>query len=70
MDEESAPVELDFDELEPNSETLYLDLVGGSHHQEVAVRVFLYIHGRISRQRRPSRCISIRLSSGPFEPGS
>ncbi|MFC0314496.1 hypothetical protein ACFQNE_02000 [Gordonia phosphorivorans] len=37
MDEESAPVELDFDELEPNSETLYLDLVGGS--QSEAIRV-------------------------------
>ncbi len=46
------------------------DLVGGLDHQEFAVGIFDQVHGRISRQRRPSRCISISASSGPVEPGS
>ena len=39
-------------------------------HQHFPVGIDFQLHQRISRQRRPSRCISINASSGPEDPGS
>ena len=46
------------------------DHIRQPQHQELSVRIGLQLHSRISRQRRPSRCISINASSGPEDPGS
>ena len=45
------------------------DPVGQRQRHQLAVGVFDQHHSRISRQRRPSRCISISASSGPAGPG-
>jgi hypothetical protein len=46
------------------------DAIGEAEIQKLAVRVGYKIHHLISRQRRPSRCISINASSGPDVPAS
>ena len=46
------------------------DGIGKGEVQELAVGIIAELHQRMSRQRRPSRCISISASSGPDEPAS